>query len=259
MGLPPSVSAARVVRSIAFLINLQSVGLCLLGCAAVAACERLQLSFALDISVVVFGVTFALTFTITQAYQRRERALTTLAELKASGLMASGSRQTAAAICCQQNSGGFDTTSSPLYPQTCAGLHHCPLLAPSVRGARKPLACLATLQPLQSSKRNFVPPVTRANPPAQPKRRRDWAQGPDYPASLGDGGAAWAHEFASVAVAYLSALQRYLAAVDGYEGVAEVRLAAKRNATAHLLWGDAVLQHEVLGDTFIERCAGGAA
>jgi hypothetical protein len=50
---------SRSIRSVVYLINLQSVSLCLLGCAAVYVCARLHLSFALDISVVVFGVTFS--------------------------------------------------------------------------------------------------------------------------------------------------------------------------------------------------------
>ncbi|KAI8464831.1 MAG: hypothetical protein J3K34DRAFT_439060 [Monoraphidium minutum] len=85
--MPPqrhaSVATARALRSVAYLLNLHSACLCTLGCLAVYGCERLGLSFALDISMIVFGVTFAVTFTITQSYQRRERALATIAELKA--------------------------------------------------------------------------------------------------------------------------------------------------------------------------------
>jgi hypothetical protein len=60
MQMPHGNSAlARKLRSVAYLINLHSIALCVLGCLAVYACEYLGLSFSLDISVIVFGVTFS--------------------------------------------------------------------------------------------------------------------------------------------------------------------------------------------------------
>ena len=50
---------ARALRSLFWLLNINSVSLCAVGCLAVYLCERLNLSFALDISLIVFGVTFA--------------------------------------------------------------------------------------------------------------------------------------------------------------------------------------------------------
>lgn len=50
---------ARSARSVAYLINLRSLVMCVLGCLAVWAAERWGLVFSLDISVVVFGVTFS--------------------------------------------------------------------------------------------------------------------------------------------------------------------------------------------------------
>lgn len=49
---------ARRLRSVAWVVNLHSLSLCAVGCLAVYACEHWGLSFALDISVIVFGVTF---------------------------------------------------------------------------------------------------------------------------------------------------------------------------------------------------------
>lgn len=166
---------ARTLRSIAWVVNLHSLSLCAVGCLAVYICEQLGLSFALDISLIVFGVTFSVTFTITQAYQRRERALTTIAELKASVIA--------------------------MY------WHH-----------------------------------------------RDWAQGPGYPGSLGDDGSAWAQEFAAVATEYLESLERYINTPEGYESIAEVRLAADRRAVAHMLIGShGNMRQDTLGLTFMER------
>ena len=85
---------------------------------------------------------------------------------------------------------------------------------------------------------------------------RDWAQGPGYPASLGDDNSAWAQEFAAVATEYLESLERYINTPEGYESIAEVRLAADRHAVAHMLIGSHGSNEDMLGLTFMERWAG---
>lgn len=57
--LAKNLPALRVLRSVLYLVNLNSASLAVLGCLAVAACERWGLRFALDNSIVVFGITFS--------------------------------------------------------------------------------------------------------------------------------------------------------------------------------------------------------
>jgi hypothetical protein len=85
-------------------------------------------------------------------------------------------------------------------------------------------------------------------------QHRDWPQDANgYPASIGDDTTPWAREFASVALDFLTNVQKYMRARDGYESIAEVRLAAKRNATASLLLGDTMVNQPDLAASFVAR------
>lgn len=224
------LAVKRALRSVLYLINLQSLGLTLLGCIAVFACERLDWRFALDNTVVVFGVTFSVTFSITQAYQRRERALITIADLKvrrAAGWLGGwvagrrGARSRALLRCVL-----------PAARRSCT--------------AARAAACCCTKSPSPHT-------LAQASVIALYWMHRDWAQGSAYPGSLGDDSSDWAREFAAVATDFLVNLQAYISVDDGYESLAEMRLAAKVNSMTHLLIGNHGLHHNSLGETFIQR------
>eukprot|EP00877_Chromochloris_zofingiensis_P007782 jgi/Chrzof1/3257/Cz12g18040.t1 len=123
--------------------------------------------------MVAVGVTFPLTWAITQAFTRRERALQMLAELKAS--------------------------ITGLY------FHH-----------------------------------------------RDWAQVPGFPDTLGHHHE-WAQQFASVAMDFLDNMQKYIGTADGYEGLADMRMTAKRHGALYLLVADTNLHQANLGHSFVRR------
>jgi hypothetical protein len=95
--------------------------------------------------------------------------------------------------------------------------------------------------------------MSRPVAPPPPADYRDWAQGPAYPDSLGDDTSDWAEEFARVAEEYLVNLEKFCGTHEGYESVAEVRLAANRKTVANLLLGATNQPHDTLGLTFTER------
>jgi hypothetical protein len=63
----------------------------------------------------------------------------------------------------------------------------------------------------------------------------------------------WAQEVASVATEFLTNLETYVATREGYESIAELRLAANRRSLGQLLLGATHMQSDNLGLTFVER------
>lgn len=74
----------RQLRAAVYMFNLHTMVLCIIGCLAVYICQEWGLSYNMDLHFMAAGTIFPLTFAISQAFSRRERALTMLAELKAS-------------------------------------------------------------------------------------------------------------------------------------------------------------------------------
>lgn len=170
------LQALRMLRATIYIFNVRTLWLMLLSCTSVAVAKRLGLDYSLEFSFIALGITFPLTFNITQAFMRRERALVALSELKASIVA--------------------------LYWQ-----------------------------------------------------HRDWPQDEGFPGSIGDDRGRWASEFANAALDFLSNLEQYLRASDGYESLSEIRLTAKRGNTVGLLLGNTQLHpdEESLTASFIRR------
>ncbi|KAF8073048.1 CAND8 [Scenedesmus sp. PABB004] len=78
--------ALRYVRAAVYLVNVHTVALTLLSCLAVALCQRWCFSYKMDLTLVATGTTFPLIFGIQQAFTRREKALSLIANLRASAI-----------------------------------------------------------------------------------------------------------------------------------------------------------------------------
>eukprot|EP00878_Enallax_costatus_P044770 GHUV01053507.1.p1 GENE.GHUV01053507.1~~GHUV01053507.1.p1 ORF type:complete len:322 (+),score=61.17 GHUV01053507.1:314-1279(+) len=76
----------RYLRALLYLFNLHTLLLGFLACLAVYVCDRYHFSYNMDLTLVATGTTFPLIFNIQQAFGRRERALSLIANLKASAV-----------------------------------------------------------------------------------------------------------------------------------------------------------------------------
>jgi len=77
-------STWRVARAVFFLFNLHTLVVCACTCAFTWLCAVRGWSYDVDSQLFVIAINFPLTFALTQAFTRRERALTFIAELKGS-------------------------------------------------------------------------------------------------------------------------------------------------------------------------------
>ena len=271
--LSRNLPALRVLRSVLYLVNLNSAGLALMGCLAVGACERWGLRFALDSSIVVFGITFSV------GPPRRAARARALRHAFASRRRVRGRRRRPRPRARGRAGDVHDHAGVPApraradHDRRPQGVAHRDVLAPQVRpagsGCPDARTAAACAQPTGGGGRGGIARAharyaarTRAR-----ARPRDWAQGPGYPeATVGNDNTPWAREVAAVILEFLDNLQRYIVTDEGYESVAEMRLAAKRNSTAQLMMGNTSLAHESLGLSFISRwgpgrglgCGGGA-
>lgn len=74
----------RLLRATVYCFNIHTLVLCAISCLSCFVAARMNWSYRLEFSLMALGITIPLTFNITQAFTRRERALITLAEMKAS-------------------------------------------------------------------------------------------------------------------------------------------------------------------------------
>lgn len=129
----------RYFRALLFLLNLRALMLAGLGCLAVYFCDRWGLQFNMDFTLVATGTTFPLVFTIQQSFTRweagssllyscagadtrhaaaccrREKALTLIANLKASavGLYFMHRDCEGMGSCCEYSTSSRRATCSP--------------------------------------------------------------------------------------------------------------------------------------------------
>lgn len=74
----------RYVRAALYLFNIHTVCLSLIACGAVYFCIKIKLYLTMDFAIMVTGLTFPIVFTVSQAFARREKAISMIAQLKAS-------------------------------------------------------------------------------------------------------------------------------------------------------------------------------
>ena len=75
----------RIASAIAYVFNVHAIAVGVVASICVFLCHHFNFSYQLEFAFVSLGITFPLTFAIAQQFTRRERALTVLGELKASG------------------------------------------------------------------------------------------------------------------------------------------------------------------------------
>eukprot|EP00882_Tetradesmus_deserticola_P025750 GHRQ01028311.1.p1 GENE.GHRQ01028311.1~~GHRQ01028311.1.p1 ORF type:complete len:355 (+),score=109.23 GHRQ01028311.1:157-1221(+) len=83
-GMNMRLHLVRVLRATVYCFNIHTLVLCAISCMSCYVAMRMNWSYRLEFSLMALGITIPLTFNITQAFTRRERALITLAEMKAS-------------------------------------------------------------------------------------------------------------------------------------------------------------------------------
>lgn len=79
-------SFLRYSRAALYLFNLHTLLLTAIACLAVFACDKWRFQWNMDFTLVATGTTFPLVFTIQQAFTRREKALSLIANLKSSAV-----------------------------------------------------------------------------------------------------------------------------------------------------------------------------
>jgi len=100
--LPPRTNTPTPQRGLLYTFNLHTLALLALSCLSVAFCHRTGFAFNIDFSLVALGSTFPLVFAIQSAFNRRERALSQLAQFKASAVCLYYMHRDWAQVCLQR-------------------------------------------------------------------------------------------------------------------------------------------------------------
>ena len=83
-GVPWKTLMRRTIRACAYTFNIHTLIVLCLACLSVYVCYSLDFRYNMDFTMVALGTTFPITFTISQAFARRERATQSISALKAS-------------------------------------------------------------------------------------------------------------------------------------------------------------------------------